>query len=299
MRRFRSNKKRNIPSKYILFSLTGLCVIIFFISLLFNIEGGPLQNVAGTIFVPMQKGINDSGIWLKEKANDFKTLGEVLDENKKLKDQVDALTEQLNNTKLKQYELDNYRELLELDSQYESYDKIAAHVIARNTDNWFSTFTIDKGTKDGVSTGMNVIAGCGLVGIVTDAGDHFAKVRAIIDDSSNVSAMVLTTKDNFTIGGNLQMMNEDKLLPFSELRDENNEVKLGDPVVTSYVSDRYKQGILIGYIYSIEENANHLTKSGTITPVVDFLHLQEVLVITEVKDTGEKDIKNNSNQEKE
>lgn len=247
--------------------------------------------VAGYVFVPMQKGINSAGAWLSGKANDFKTLGEVLEENKALQEQVDELTSQLNNTKLDQYELDSYRELLELDDQYAEYEKVAAHVIAKDSGNWFSTFTIDKGSNDGIAKGMNVIAGSGLVGIVTDVGPNFAKVRSIIDDSSNVSAMVLSTKDNFNISGSLQSMNEDKLLPFTELRDENDEVQMGDPVVTSYVSDQYQQGILIGYIYSIEENPNNLTKSGTITPVVDFQHLREVLVITAIKDTGEENIK--------
>jgi rod shape-determining protein MreC len=85
-------------------------------------------------------------------------------------------------------------------------------------------------------------------------------------------------------------MNSDKLLPFTELRDENDEVAVGDPVVTSYVSDQYQEGLLIGYIYSIEDNPNNLTKSGTIAPVVDFLHLQEVLVITDMKNTGDTDL---------
>ena len=152
--------------------------------------------------------------------------------------------------------------------------------------NWFSTFTIDKGSKQGIAKGMNVLAGSGLVGIVTDVGPNYAKVRSIIDDSSDVSAMVLTTKDNFNVSGSLMSMNKDKVLPFTELRDENNKVKQGDPVVTSYVSDQYQQGLLIGYIYSIEDNPNNLTKSGYITPVVDFQHLQEVLVITEIKNTG-------------
>lgn len=293
MKKFRNirNKKKRIPSKYLLAILSTVCVLALFISLVFNINGGPLNMVAGYVFVPMQKGINDAGAWLSGKANDFKTLGEVLEENKALQEQVDELTSQLNNTKLDQYELDSYRELLELDDQYAEYEKVAAHVIAKDSGNWFSTFTIDKGSKDGIAKGMNVIAGSGLVGIVTDVGPNFAKVRSIIDDSSNVSAMVLTTKDNFNVSGSLQSMNEDKLLPFTELRDENDEVQMGDPVVTSYVSDQYQQGILIGYIYSIEENPNNLTKSGTITPVVDFQHLREVLVITAIKDTGEENIK--------
>ena len=301
MKKFRNirNKKKRIPSKYLLAILSTVCVLALFISLVFNISGGPLNMVAGYVFVPMQKGINGAGAWLSGKANDFKTLGEVLEENKALQEQVDELTSQLNNTKLDQYELDSYRELLELDDQYAEYEKVAAHVIAKDSGNWFSTFTIDKGSKDGIAKGMNVIAGSGLVGIVTDVGPNFAKVRSIIDDSSNVSAMVLTTKDNFNVSGSLQTMNEDKLLPFTELRDENDEVQMGDPVVTSYVSDQYQQGILIGYIYSIEENPNNLTKSGTITPVVDFQHLREVLVITAIKDTGEENIKQGSTDTQE
>lgn len=292
MKKFRNfrNKKKRLSSKYLLMILSGVCIVTIFTSLVLNISGGPLNAVAGYVFVPMQEGINNVGSWFSAKANDFKTLGEVLAENKELKSQIDDQTSQINKTKLEQYELDNYRELLELDNQYADFDKIAAHVIAMDGTNWFSTFTIDKGSKQGIAKGMNVIAGSGLVGIVTDVGPNYSKVRSIIDDSSNVSAMVLTTKDNFNVSGSLMNMNKDKVLPFSELRDENDKVQQGDPVVTSYVSDQYQQGLLIGYIYSVEDNANNLTKSGYITPVVDFQHLQDVLVITEIKNTGKEDI---------
>ena len=287
MKKFRNfrNKKKRLSSKYLLMILSGVCVVTIFTSLVLNISGGPLNAVAGYVFVPMQEGINNVGSWFSAKANVFKTLGEVLAENKELKSQIDDLTSQINKTKLEQYELDNYRELLDLDNQYADFDKIAM-----DGTNWFSTFTIDKGSKQGIAKGMNVIAGSGLVGIVTDVGPNYSKVRSIIDDSSNVSAMVLTTKDNFNVSGSLMNMNKDKVLPFSELRDENDKVQQGDPVVTSYVSDQYQQGLLIGYIYSVEDNANNLTKSGYITPVVDFQHLQDVLVITEIKNTGKEDI---------
>lgn len=297
-RNFR-NKKKHLASKYVLLILTGICIVALFTSLVLNLSGGPLNTAAGYVFVPMQKGINNAGSWISDKANDFKTLAEVLKENKDLENQVNDLTQKLNKTKLEQYELDNYRELLDLDDKYSEYQKVAANVIAMDGTNWFSTFTIDKGTKDGIQKGMNVIAGSGLVGIVTDAGPNFAKVRSIIDDSSNVSSMVLTTKDNFNVGGSLKSMNKDKVLPFTELRDEDDKVKVGDPVVTSYVSDQYQEGILIGYIASVEKNANNLTKSGTITPVVDFQHLREVLVITSIKDTGESELSSQSETETE
>ncbi|MBQ8626197.1 MAG: rod shape-determining protein MreC, partial [Agathobacter sp.] len=222
-----------------------------------------------------------------DKANDFRTLSDVLKENEELRAQVDELQKLITDSKLDQYELENLRELLALDKKYPSYEKVAASVIAKDGGNWFSTFTINRGTQDGIEVGMNVISGSGLVGIVTDVGPNYAKVRSIIDDSTNVSAMIATTGDNFNVSGNLQSMNQSMVIDFSGLKDEDDQVKVGDPVVTSYVSDQYQQGILIGYISSIEKNSNNLTKTGTITPVVDFEHLEDVLVITKLKETGE------------
>lgn len=287
MKAFRNVKKKQIETKHMLLILSITCVIAIFASLIFNIKGGPLNTIAGYIFVPMQQGINNTGEWIFEKANDFRTLSDVLAENKELKAQNEELQKLLLDSKLDQYELENLRELFDLDEKYPEYEKVAASVIAKDSGNWFSAFTINRGTKDGIAVGMNVLAGSGLVGIVVDVGDNYAKVRSIIDDSSKVSAMIATTGDNFTVSGNLQSMNESMIIHFSGLKDDKNQAKVGDPVVTSYVSDRYQQGILIGYIASIEKNSNNLTKTGTITPVVDFEHIKEVLVITKLKETGQ------------
>ena len=293
MKRRIRNKKKRLSTKYTLLMRSSICLLLILISLTLNISGGPLKVAAGYVFVPMQTGVNTVGQWLSDKANDFKTLGEVLNENKELKQQLDDMTLQMNTIKLEQYELENYRELLALDEKYPSYQKVAASVIAKDSGNWVSTFTIDRGTKDGIKVGMNVLAGSGLVGIVKDVGPNYAKVRSIIDDSSKVSAMVTTTEDNFIVSGSLQSMNERKVIGFTDLKDEDDEVMLGDPVVTSYVSDQYQQGILIGYVATIEKNSNNLTKSGTITPVVDFEHMENVLVILDLKETG-----NSANEKK-
>ena len=57
--------------------------------------------------------------------------------------------------------------------------------------------------------------------------------------------------------------------------------------MTSSVSEKFLKGILIGYVSEIQEDPNNLTKTGTLTPAVDFQHLQEVLVILERKQTKE------------
>ena len=252
-----------LPAKYILLILTVVCVAAMITSFTLNISGGPLNAVAGYVFVPMQRGINTVGAWITEKADNLKNLSDVMAENDALKKQVDELTSELNTNNLEQYELENLR-----------------------SGNWFSYFTIDKGTDDGIEVDMNVIAGSGLVGIVTDVGPNYAKVTSIINDTAQVSGMVTTTSDNLIVNGSLQNMNENMVIEFSNLNDSDNKVAVGDPVVTSYISDKYQQGILIGYISSLSTDSNNLTKSGTITPAVDFEHIEEVLVILDKKQSA-------------
>ncbi len=272
-----------LPTKYILLFLTCFCVLAMLLSFTLNISGGPLNSAAGYVFIPMQRGINAVGGWISEKSDSLKQLNDVMKENEELKRKVDELTTELNTLTLEQYELENLRELFELDQKYPSYEKIAANVIGKGSGNWFSNFTIDKGSNDGIEVDMNVIAGSGLVGIVTDVGPNYATISSIINDTNKVSGMLTTTSDNLVVSGSLQSMSEHMVIEFSDLNDSDSEVAVGDPVVTSYISDKYQQGILIGYISSIEMDSNNLTKSGTITPAVDFEHIQEVLVIRNKK----------------
>ena len=129
---------------------------------------------------------------------------------------------------------------------------------------------------------MNVMSGSGLVGRITDVGPNWAKVLSLIDDTSNISAQVLSTSDQLIVSGDLETM-ENGYIRFTNLSDKNNAVAVGDKVVTSDISERFLPGILIGYISHIENDANNLTKSGYITPAVDFEHLSTVLVITQTK----------------
>ena len=161
--------------------------------------------------------------------------------------------------------------------------KVGARVISNNGTNWFSDFTIDKGSNDGIKVNCNVLAGSGLVGIVTEVGPDYARVRSIIDDASNVSAMMLSTSDLCVVEGSLELI-ADGRLKFERLPNNDNEIEVGEQVVTSHVSDRFVQGLFIGYVSEIEVDSNNLTRSGYITPAVDFAKLQEVLVITTTKD---------------
>ncbi len=275
--------KFSFPSKYLLLVVTVLCVAMIFITFTTDLAAGPLKAVSGYVFVPIQNGINYVGRGISTKADQLQNLQKLMEENKSLQAQVDELTIENSTLQQDKYELARLRELYQLDEKYPSYNKVAARVTGKDPGNWFSTFIIDKGTKDGLAKDMNVIAGSGLVGIIIDVGPNWAKVRSIIDDSRNVSAMILNTSDRCIVTGDLKLMSQG-MIRFSQLKDKDNLVSVGDKVVTSNISDKFLQGILIGYINEKIMDANNLTSSGYITPVVDFEHLEEVLVITDLKE---------------
>lgn len=278
----KKGEKFTLPSKYLLFILTIVCLLLVVLTFNTTLFSGPLGTIAGYVVVPFQKGISEVGGWLNDRSEELSEIQDLLAENEKLKQQIDELTIDITRLQQDKYELNNLRELYRLDSQYDEYDKIGARIIARDAGNWYSSFVIDKGSNDGIKVNMNVMAGSGLVGIVVDVGPNWAKVTSIIADNANVSGKVLSTSDNLIVSGNLELMAEG-VISFSQLIDSDNQVVEGDKIVTSSISDKYLPGILIGYINSISADSNNLTKSGRVTPAVDFEHLEEVLVITELK----------------
>jgi len=281
-------EKFTFPSKYLLFILTILCTALMILSYSTSFVGNALNYAVGFLVVPFEKGISNTGYYFANRAEQIAQIKDLLEENEQLKAQVDELTTE--NTLLSQdkYELITLRELYDLDNEYSSYEMTGARIIARNAGNWYSTFMINKGYNDGIEIDMNVMADGGLVGRVTATGAHWAKVKSIIEDDSNVSAQILSSADILVVSGNLELY-KDNIIGFSQLIDEDNEVNIGDKIVTSNISDKYLPGILIGYVDSIEPDANNLTKSGTLTPAVDFEHLTDVLIILQKKQTIEEE----------
>lgn len=278
-------KKKNQMShtnRYILLGLSIFCVLMMVLSSFSDKVGGPFKTVANVTVIPLQQGMNQIGGWMGDMKDNFSTMKQLKSENKKLREQVDALTTENNYLQEERYEFERLQELYKLDQNYAEYEKTAAHVIGKDAGNWFGRFTIDKGSKDGIEVNMNVLAGSGLVGIVTDVGPTWAKVRSIIDDSSNISAMAISTSDTCIVSGDMALMGTGQIA-FSQMENNDNVVAVGDQIVTSYISDKYLQGILIGSVSEVNVDSNNLTRSGYITPAVDFKNIQEVLVITTTK----------------
>lgn len=289
-------KNGGFNPKYVFLSLLAVCCVLIAVSFMWGASTNNIvQKTIGTVIVPMQKGLDSIGGWIAARVENSKSVSELKDENEALKLQVDTLKAQISSMENNLAELDNLRDLLSLKEKYPNYNMVGARIISSDAGNWYDTFTIDKGSLDGIKVDMNVIADNGLVGIVIETGLNHSKVRAITDDSSSVSAQNANTNEACFVNGSLKL--KDTGLLEVELIKADARMIEGDEIVTSYLSDKFLPALPIGYINSVTEDSSSLTKTATVTPIVNFEHLTNVLVITQLKkDLIADDTKDNNNE---
>lgn len=242
---------------------------------------GPIRSAFSFVVVPIQKRINDIGMFFVEKVTNRWTLQQAEQRILELEQQVASLSETNNILKQQSYENDRLRKLYQLSNEYGQYKKVAARIIAKESHDWFQQFKIDKGSKDGIKVDMNVLSKNGLCGIVTYVGYNYSTVRSIIDDESIVSAMTQHSLESCMVEGDVSLYHENRLrLSGMKL---SSTIANGDKIVTANISTKYLPNIVIGYADNITLDDNQLTKSGYVIPVTDFGNLTEVLIITTLK----------------
>ena len=278
-------KEVNRPLRFVLTGLTVLFIALIGISVFRSDSVSGVQSVAKSVLMPMQEGLNKTGSAVVDAVTNVESLRKAQKENKELKEQVMQLQQEISLMQQDKYEIDEYRELFQLSNQYEDYEMTGANVIAKDSGNWFHSFIIDKGTNDGLAVDMAVLAQGGLAGIITSVGPSSARVMSIIDDDSNITAMSMSTKERCMVSGDLELYEDGRMCIMYVEKDAS--ISEGDKIVTSNISTKYLPGLMIGYVDSIETDANNMTKSGTIIPYVDFSHLDTVLVITTLKNNGD------------
>lgn len=274
-------RKKDISPKYLLIALSIICIVLTLVSAFFPNAVRPIREFTGKLMTPLQQGTNDVGSWFDDKVQVFGDVKELKKENESLKKEMIQYQNELDKQEAELAELQTLRELYDLDEMYPDYKKTAARIFSVNSSGWFNEFYINKGMNDQVYEGCNVICDEGLLGIVVESYDDYAKVRAIIDDRANVTAEIGTAGYLCNVEGSLQSIDNGYLLATDI--DKNAIVTEGDKVITSSVSDRYLYGITIGYVTSVEQDPNNLTQTARITLTVNFSDIKDVLVILDRK----------------
>lgn len=165
-----------------------------------------------------------------------------------------------------------------------SYKKWPANVTGRSPDKWNSSILIDLGEKDGIKQNMAVISpDGGLVGRITEVGYSNSKVLLITDTNRmGISAVVQDSRAVGIVSGSASELGAVEM----GLIDREANLKVGQKVVTSGLSDIFPAGILIGEITGMQMEDTGLTRKAKIKPAANLDRLEEVFVVERVDSAG-------------
>ncbi len=220
----------------------------------------PFLRAAGWV------GQSVSGTWCS-----YVGLRGVESENRRLRERIDALSQQAHEAEEARQELARLRELLDLRAAV-SFDSVPARVIARGVDGGARVVTLDRGGREGVRINHPVITPRGVVGRIIEAATAASKVQTILDPNVGVAGLIQRTRVQGMIVGD-----GDRGCRMEYVSELAN-VEVGDVVVTSGLDQIYPKGYTLGVVAAIGEGEG-LTKIVEIRPEVDFRRLEEVLVI--------------------
>lgn len=160
---------------------------------------------------------------------------------------------------------------------------LSAKVVSKNDGNWYSSFVVSAGSKDGVKKDSLVMNGNGLVGIVYEVSENYCKVISLLDTKSSVSFKLSKNsefKGIITYGENIDEKADyrDNGLLQGYMFDSNYDVLPGDVVTTSGLG-LFPEGIVIGKVEKVIEDKNNSLKYVLVKPNVDFKNIDDVVIV--------------------
>jgi rod shape-determining protein MreC len=241
------------------------------VSLRLQDETNFLESLVLHLTGPVQAGfdrgiVGAADIWshylyLVDTAEDNRNL---VEENRTLR-AVLALSDEI------RLENDRLRLLLDF-KETQDLVMLPAKVIAEDASSWFRTVTIDKGSEQGVTEGLPVVVAEGVVGRVVRSSPGFSRVLLVTDASSAVASLLQGNRARGICRGKGEQLVFDFVL-------RQEDVGVGDRVVTSGMGGVFPKGLVIGLVESVDRQEYGLFQLIEVTPAVDFSHLEEVLVL--------------------
>ena len=240
-------------------------------------ETGFLRKTVLEVAAPIENAVNISLKGLHDAWKRYLFLVGLEDENRRLRKQTAALSEQLNLYREGHLERMRLRKLLNLTEALPG-KAVAARVVDRNRTSLFKTIMIDKGTADGLRVGLPVLSEQGIVGRVIETAWHASQVLLLIDENSNIDALIQRSRAQGILQGAGAAGCTLKYISRVE------EVQVGDVVLASGLAGVFPKGLLLGVVTGASRGGEGLFQKIDVAPAVDFGKVEEVLVlVAEVK----------------
>ncbi|MBR2001258.1 MAG: rod shape-determining protein MreC [Firmicutes bacterium] len=258
----------------------ALALVILLVSSFLHLGNStPVGKFFIGIVTSIQEPISNLTTNISNGFHNILSFRSIASENEALREEVAELKQELILQQFTEQELEELRQLsqvLNYTSVQNSQSYVTGDVIAMDSSNWFNIFTINVGTEQGVQKDAMVINGDGLVGRVYEAGNNWAKVISVIDETSNVSFQVFRDSSESYLG----VLTGDGMGGLrGYMLDTEASVIEGDTVVTSGIGI-YPQGVVIGKISEVVVNTDSLLKEIILETSVDFKNVQKVMVLS-------------------
>ena len=176
-----------------------------------------------------------------------------------------------------EYQLAQYKDIYDEMSANEKMNPIACTVIGKGDGNYFSTFTINRGSRDGIEDYMAVTISGALVGYTENVTATKSQVRTIIDSEASIAALIQSSRDQGTVRGTLGV--DGKPMCRMYYLPDDHLPRPGDTVVTSGVGMSFPKGIPIGTVRESTRGMESNKQYIVVEPLADFEHIEYVIVL--------------------
>ena len=284
-----AQKTRRNRVRRILLSILGFVFVAVTIFFLVSRSGGQIsifENAIGSLISPVQNAASSITNKVKNFTSTWRNYNALQEDYVQLSFENEQLQMELMGAQEAIAQNESLQELLDAKPTYESLDPVYAKVIARDAGPWFKTFSVNRGTNHGVSVGMAVVNGDGLIGRVYEVGLNYAKVITIIDTRSRVACLMQRTRDNGIMRG--QISDSDSTAQCYVYYLPNiNSITPGDVVVTSGMDSVYPKGLKVGTVTALSLDAGSEGTYAVVTPSVDFQRIEDVFILRTVIETDD------------
>lgn len=264
--------------KFRIMAVTAAVIVALFLCL--KLIGGiisPASDLLGSVFSPIQTAFSDASHYfsdLNKKLNDGEKL---LAEKKELQEQLSDMRKQIADYDDMKSQNEFYKNYLDIKEENPDYEFCDAKLISRDKDDNYSSFTVNKGTLNGVSAYDPVIIDNYLVGYISEAGLTTSKVTTVLSPSLTFGANDARTDDAGVISGNASLA-ENGYTKFYNL-PPSCTVAVGDYICTSG-EGIFPSSLLIGTVESIKSNSYSSSIYAEVKPFADFDDIRNVMIIT-------------------
>lgn len=273
-------KKTKIERKYyiVIFFLVILAILGLLIYLVRDErKTSPVERILQDSILFVQKIVSTPIHFVTDKLSEAKEKNNIYQKYKELQARVEQVGSIEAKNKELESELQEMKNLLELNQILSENIPISASVITRNIDGWYQTITIDKGAKDGIEEGMVVVTGKGLAGKVIHTNQFSSTIKLLtsVDENHKISVKI-EGNEGYIYG--LLSGYENQVYRIEGIA-ENTEIKEGAPVVTTGLGNSYSSGILVGTVTQVKKDHFDLARTILVKPSVDFDEIRYVTVL--------------------